>query len=345
MKNISFAFRGCFTIFSLIILATGCAETSSTRARPTVAVFNVAAQEMQLAPETAKKIQDQLNTTMAENDEYEAIAPNKLQQTLHNRKVASSRQCADPTCQMKVSKKLKAQKAVSVLIAKNVSEQCEVIAALYDVKTQQVEYRGRSAYGCTDEEIRQALDYAICQVLAHQAAINAQRAEKEPQPFPMNSCLARAEFLWLEGKFAQFQQNKLPGPAKKLEAQERLMAEQVLQLKSAYDDLGRWNQPRWTAAATCRMGALYDYFATSIYRAYDRMGGSSSKSSATAASNSLKPATKGQQLDAVAEEKAGPMKAKAIELYESCVTQAKEKEVETRFTKEAAQRLEELRRK
>jgi hypothetical protein len=315
----------------------GCAETQTPAPRPTLLLLDLQTnKELKLTPALTAALIDQLATLLAATESYHVVPRERLHAAQQaaaaskSRRRGPARPC-DLPCQAKLGQRLSASKALDLRVERNLLEQCDVFVAIHDLRGQRVEARARARRACTEEELKDALHRAVCHVVAEAQPAAAPRAAPR---LTAAACVAQADFLWAERKLQALRATKLGGGPLRAALEQRL-AEQVLELKRVYERIARHRLERWTIAAQCRTGAIYDTYADLL--------------SASGRDGAVPEAVRRQgetavvafqgQLAGAARDKVRPLQEQARAIYAACVKRAEEQKIDCPQVAEARRRL------
>jgi hypothetical protein len=312
-------------------LSVSCAPPLATR--PLIAIFPVDIREVKLNARQAKLMQDHLVAVLDETGSYRTISGRALFRP--KGKGRHLRSCREPSCQVELSRRVSANKALSISVVQNVMSQCEVIGALYDLGQTPEDHRARSLSSCVQDELVDSLNKVLCYMLSKGAASTTVTAEVSPMA--QAECLTLAALLRVEERLAAFRQITLGGGRRTLTEQERDLAEQVLSLKGAYQTLGQGKTDRWSVSSICRIGAAYEQYARILSGAVDQ-----SIPHAIAQRGDQAVQDYQQELTEALKVKVQPVKEQAKKQYHTCVQRAGELDLETRFIQEAREHLKQL---
>jgi hypothetical protein len=315
--------RGTAATLGLTTVALlGCAVTQTPAPpRPTVLLLDLQTnKELKLAPSQSAALIEHLATLLAATESYRVVSRERLHDAQkaapRRRRRGPARPC-DLPCQAKLGEKLSASKALELHVERNLLEQCDVFVAMHDLRGQRVEARARARRGCSEEELKDALHRAVCHVVA---AAQPTAAPGAAPRLTAAACVAQADFLWAERKLKAFQATKIAGAGPQLAALEQRLAEQVLELKRVYERIAQHRLERWTIAAQCRTGAIYQAYAGALAAGYrdGAVPGAVRKQGEPAVA-----AFQGQ-LAGAARDKVRPLQQKAREIFAACVKRAEE---------------------
>jgi hypothetical protein len=283
-------------------------------------LLDIEATPARLDPALAAALTAHVSRVIAASEAYRVIAGEELRSALRAQKSPARRKrhgarakrgratggCSDLPCQAKVGQSLGAVAAVVIRVERNLLGECDAFAELRDLRRVTVEGKARARRGCGGEELKDSLHDVLCHVLAQRGGrssdAGAPAAPPAPDPTRFTDCLANADFHWAEHRLEEFRRARVDRSPELLAAQEQKMGEQVLALKRVYESVGQHRRPRWTIAAECRTGAIYEAFAARLLESYrtDGAGGSS-------------------EMTGAAREKTRPLEDKAREIYAACV--------------------------
>jgi len=326
-------------LLTAALVLVGCARPPAATVRPTLAVFGLEVREVRLEPTPLARLEGHLQRLMEESDAFKVVPADEVKRALRRtRRRRGDRRCHSLRCQASLGRKrLDATRSLAVKVVRNLVGQCDVIGNVYDLKTRSVALSGRARAGCAEAEILRSLQLVACHIIgARRAGGEAGEARTAPQ----RDCLAHAEFLWVDDRLESWlhppaRRGRKGGRAKPVS--EQRLAEQLLDLKRDYDRVARLGVPRWTVAATCRSGRLYEHFAE--------------RELATASSPPLSVRRQGRDAVAryekeqgtVAARRVAPFLEKARELYRECLKLARKRELaDDRYTEQARARLKGL---
>lgn len=326
---------GLLTALALV----GCARPPAAAIRPTLAVFGLEVREARLEPPQLARLEGHLQRLMEESDAFKVVPADEVKRALQRtrRQRRGDRRCHSLRCQAGLGRKrLDATRSLAVQVTKNLVGQCDVIGNVYNLDTRSVALSGRARAGCAEAEILRSLQLVACHI------IGARRAGGEAggaRPVPPRDCLAHAEFLWVDDRLESW----LHPPARRGRKRrdrplsEQRMAEQLLDLRRDYDRVAGQGVPRWSVAATCRSGRLYEHFAERELATATSPPPSVRRQGEAAVSRYEK------EQGVVAARRAAPFLQKARELYQKCLKLAQEHELaDDRYTEQARARLKGL---
>jgi tetratricopeptide (TPR) repeat protein len=146
---------------------------------------------------------------------------------------------------------------------------------------------------------------------------------------------AQASFRLAERRLESFLKTSVKGPISKLVKREQKSAQAALNLKREYDAIFSYKRARWTLAAMCRGGTIYEHFAKTLAAGYRE------------APIPRKVKRLGQdaidmyqeQLDQLLEQRVSPVEKQAKKFFEMCVKQAKNFGVSNEYTEDGMRRL------
>jgi hypothetical protein len=334
-------------------LVVACATTSRTtsRIRPTLAVFSVHTKRFKLKPDQLGALHAHATSVMEASGAFEVVPRKKLLRKLRRRRRRSERTCLTLPCQIKIGRRvLKAGMSLATRVTKNMLGQCDVFSFLYDLGQQVTDQSGRyRAAACDVETLARAVSRVTCHIIHARRRDLAPVEEGEltigaassapPRARPQRDCLAQAALLWLDHKLEALGAARPPRSTKAHQAWLRSLAERVLALGRDYDQIARYPSPLWATAATCRKGRLYEVLAR---KTVETVRGQVSWAVKRMGKQAV--AEHQQQQRRAAEQQAAPFKQKAIQLYHDCLAKAKQRELdqEERYFVEARQSLREL---
>jgi hypothetical protein len=337
---------------SLVTLALALAACAGTQtpdsSKPVLAVFEIKVRQLKLRRAVRSTLHGHATRMMDGSGLYNVVPREKLQEKLRRRRRRSERSCYNLRCQSKLGKRLlNADKSLAIQITKNLASRCDVIAYQFDLETQTADQSARTRCDCSEEQLIHALNQVLCHILSKVGGDAEAREETSegggkipppPRATPERACIVQADFLWVDRKLETFAKTRIRGSGRRQAAQERRMAERLLELKRDYDRIVRRGEPRWMVAALCRTGTLYEQLAQTMVltpdeakvpRAVRRLGKEEVE------------AYKRQQEEAQ-QKRAAPFRKKAKEIYEQCLAKAKEHDVSSKYTDEAKKRLDQL---
>jgi hypothetical protein len=303
--------------------------------RVPVVLVDLEAAPAKIDPALAAKLTAHLARLLTATDTYRVIpgeelraAAREAQRSVPRRKrrgaaAAKARACVDLACQANVGRTLGAVAAVVTRVERNLVGQCDVFGELRDLRRVTVTDKARARSGCSEEEIKDSLHHVLCHVLAQRTAHQRDAGPSAaPDPVEIADCLARAEFHWAEQSLEAFRRAPVERSAARLAEQEQRMGEQVLALKRRYDGVGQHRRNRWTVAAQCRTGAIYEAFAARLLDSYRAEGAAASSAPQSSATR----------------EKTRPLEDKAREIYAACVKRGDQLKVSCPEIEEARRR-------
>ena len=316
----------------LVTLLAACGKPPPPVVQPTLAVFELQVRELKLKPGVVAALRGHAHRLMQESGVYRVVARDKVKRALRRtrRRRRSDRHCHELRCQAALGRKLRdADRSLPLSLTRNLMGQCDVIGNVYDLHKKGVDINARARSGCAEEELRRSFDLVLCRIIDVQRS--GARSAKETQP--PRDCLAQAEFLRVDDKLERL---LAPARGRRRHAQEweQRMAEQVLDLKREYDHVVGLGVPRWTVAATCRSGRLYEHFAQRQLEAGARPPASVRRQGKEAV------VAYDKERREVGARRAKPFLDKARQLYRKCLSRAtKHKMAQDRYTTEARSRL------
>lgn len=335
---------------ALVLASCAGQQSPDSSHKPVLAVFKIKVRQLKLKRTVLGTLHDHATRLMDGSGLYYVVPREKLLKKLKRRRRRSERSCYNLRCQAKLGKRLlNADKSLGVQITKNLASQCDVIAYQFDLDSQTADQSARTRCDCSEEQLVRSLNKVLCHILAKVGGDEQENSEENekkggskipppPRAVPERECTIQADFLWIDRKLETFGNTRIKGSGRRQAAQERRMAERLLELKREYDRIVRRGEPRWMVAALCRTGTLYEYLAKTmvqtpeeakIPRAVRRLGKDEVE------------AHKRQQEQAQ-QQRAAPFLKKAKEIYEQCLAKAKEHDVSDKYTEEAEKRLEQL---
>lgn len=325
------------TLLALAV-APACSAPSSVAGPPRdpVVLVDIEAAPARIDPALAAGLTAHLARLLTATETYRVIpgeelrnAAHEAQRSMPRRKrrgasAARARACVDLACQAKVGRTLGAVAAVVTRVERNLVGQCDVFGELRDLRRVTVDGKARARRGCSEEELKDSLHHVLCHVLAQRTARRHDAGPSTaPDPVELADCLARADFVWAERRLEAFRRAPVERSAERLAQQEQQMGEQVLALKRMYDGVGQHRRDRWTIAAQCRTGAIYEAFAARLLDSYRAEGGATSSAPQASA----------------AREKTRPLEDKAREIYAACVKRGDQLKVTCPELEEARRRV------
>ena len=249
------------------LILTGC-RTQPVVTRPTLAMFQVQTEHLSLPTPTLKALDTHAHRLVATSEAFRVVPQPQVTQALkrarrahprvrstpHSRAAPplrarrGDRRCRTLACQARVGDTLHAGRSLSLQITRNLLGQCDVIGNLNDLANRRVAHAARARAGCSEPELARLVDLVLYRL------VRLQHEDASPQ----RECLARAEFLWIDRTLEAMLE---PGTTHRREGWQVRMADKVLELKREYDHVARHGVERWTVAALCRSGRLYEYVA------------------------------------------------------------------------------------
>lgn len=146
---------------------------------------------------------------------------------------------------------------------------------------------------------------------------------------------AQAAFRLAERRLETFLKTSVKGPISKLLKREQQSAKDALALKKEYDAIFAYKRARWTLAAMCRGGSIYEHFAKTLAAGYrEAPVPSKVKRLGQDAVDMYQ-----QQLDQLLEQRVSPVEKQAKRFFEMCVKQAKNFGVSNEYTDDGMRRL------
>lgn len=338
-------------VLAALALAACAGQQRPDSSKPVLAVFKIKVRQLKLKRTVLNTLHDHATRLMDGSGLYNVVPREKLLKELKHRRRRSERSCTNLRCQSKLGKRLlNADKSLAIQITKNLASQCDVIAYQFDLDSQTADQSARTRCDCSEEQLIRALNQVLCHILAKVGGGEDEESEETskgggkipppPRATPERACIVQADFLWVDRKLETFAKRRIRGSGRRQAAQERRMAERLLDLKRDYDRIVRRGEPRWMVAALCRTGRLYEQLAQTMVltpeeakvpRAVQRLG----KEEVEAYR---------KQQEQAQQQRAAPFLKKAKEIYEQCLAKAKEHDVSDRYTEEAEKRLEQLSR-
>jgi hypothetical protein len=332
MRRVSAAPLLGFALFG----CSGASPAATTRARDAVLLLDIEAGPGRLDPALAAALTAHISRVVAASETYRVIAGQELRDALRAQRSQARRKrhgarakhgrgsaCSDLPCQARAGQALGAVAAIVMRVERNLLGECDVFAELRDLRRVSTEGKARARRACGAEELKDSLHDVLCHVLAQRGARRSDAGAPSPaapDPAQFTDCLARADFHWAEHRLEEFRGAKVDRSPEALATQEQKMGEQVLGLKRLYDGVGQHRRPRWTIAAQCRTGAIYEAFAARLLESYRTEGAGSS------------------EMTGAAREKARPLEDKAREIYAACVKRGEQLKISCPELDEARRR-------
>jgi hypothetical protein len=279
-------------------------------------------------------------TRVIEESEAFKVAPHeRVLQTLKRRRRRSERLCYSLRCQAKLGlKRLDVKRSLAIQVTKNLAHQCDVIGKVYDLEKKEVDLTSRARAGCSMVELVRSINDVLCHIASQQRKADRERASGPPPTAePKRDCLAHAELVWVDGKVEEIMTRKRRRRRGRKQPWEQRMAERLLDLRREYDKVARFRVPRWTAAATCCTGRLYETFADQELARSEPVPYSVRREGAEAVAAYEKSRKQARK------QRAEPFRQKAADLYRKCLGQVKKLELPpSRYFKEARERLDQI---
>jgi len=307
--------------------------------QPKLAVFPIQTRQLRLKRGEVDRLHAHATRLLEETGAFRVTPREQVLQTLKRRRRRSERLCHTPRCQAKLGlKSLDVKRSLALQVTKNLAHQCDVIGRVYDLELQEVDLTSRSRSGCSMVELVRCVNDVVCHIASQQREVDRKRASGPPPTAePKRDCLAHGELVWVDSTVEEIMKRRHRRGRGRKDAWEQRMAERVLDLRREYDKVARFRVPRWTAAATCRTGRLYEYFADREMSRTEPVPHSVQREGVEAVAAYEKSQQQARR------RRAEPFRRKAAELYRQCLEQARKLELpDSRYFKEARARLEQM---
>jgi hypothetical protein len=315
----------------LALLATACSGTPPAATQlPRLAFYGLQLKQFRADHVLKRRLEEAVPRLVEEMQSFKTVPAAEIHERLKGRR-GRYRSCLEAPCQVKVGRDLSAAAALAVRIERNLMQECDVFASLYELRRAGADQRSRARASCSAEELRDSVQRALCRVLV--AARGGSPAEQEDRH---RQCLFAAELVWLEQDLEAIRQRPLASSPEALVTAERKLAERALALKSRYQNLQRTAPgPGWSIAAECRAGGIYEAFAHSLSAGLESMEvpASVEKQGEAAVADFRR------QMARALEERARPLRQQAAKMYSACLKRAEQMKVTGKYTEEARRRL------
>ena len=321
----------------VVVFVFGACGSAQTE-RPTLAVFKIKTRRVRLPRAAVDRLHAHSTAVMEEAGAFEVVPRDRLLRTLKRQRRRSERVCHTLRCQARIGRKrLNARRSLSLRISRSRTRgrpsRCAVKGTVFDLAEKEASFASQANGGCELLDIATSLNEVLCQVAATERGGGA----AAPGAASTRACLAHAELTWTDSQVEVSLDRERRRRREKATWEQR-MAELVLDLKRQYDQVARHEVPRWTTAAICRTGRLYDVFA-------DRELAQAAVRAPLAVRREGKEAVAAHDRahDEARKRRAEPFRRRAAELYRDCLSRARELKLPPHpFFSEARGRLREI---
>jgi hypothetical protein len=345
-----------FTALALVAASASCASgpapVESGGGQPALAVFPVEKAGVKLERLAAEEIDAHLEALVGRSEGYRPVPGDVVRSEIARRKrKGGDPRCATLKCRSRLGPaKLGADLGLGLRLSRGEAPRsCALELSLLDLRQEEVLVSARAAApGCAPEELAEALHKAFCEVVGRDrtrrgaATGSSGGAARSAAPGGPGECLARADFALAEQRLSAFDCPTLRDGQTASEHETR-MAERVLSIRGDYARVVGRRVPRWTAAALCRTGKVYEVHADNLARGcYAKpppVRGGRHPASRRGATDGPAAGSGGAK-DGADAARATPFREQAIHLYQECLRRAAELGVTTPEVEEARRRLE-----